>query len=211
MRLKVLVSSLVLLASLSFVRAADKFNIDPAHSSVGFSVKHMMVSNVKGRFRDFSGVIFYDDKDVAKSSVNVTIQTNSLSTDNDKRDAHVKSPDFLDAEKYPMITFKSKTISRQGEGYVAQGTLTVHGVSKEVGLPFTLGGVVKASRGGARMGADAQLAINRQDYGIAFNKAMDTGGLMVGNEVKIDLSVEAVMEASAPAMPVPAVPAKKTK
>src|SRR5437899_9519086 len=118
--------------------AADEFRIDPVHSSVRFTVKHMMVSTVPGRFGDFSGAIVYDDKDPSKSSVNVTIKSASISTDNTQRDTHLKSGDFLDVEKFPEITFQSKSVAKKGDSFVAHGTLTIRGVAKEVDLPFTL-------------------------------------------------------------------------
>ncbi len=172
--------------------AADTFTIDPVHSSVGFSVKHMVVSNVKGQFNDFAGTITYDEKDIAKWSVQVTIKAASIDTRDDKRNTHLKSPDFLDVEKYPEITFKSTKIEKSGDGYVATGNLTMHGVTKEIKIPFTLAGVITDPMGNVRLGVSALTSLNRQDYGVSWSKKLDNGGLIAGDEVAIDLEVEAV-------------------
>ncbi len=174
------------------VFAADRYELDPAHSTIGFSIKHLLISRVQGRFTDVAGVILYDESDITKSSVDVAIKTGSINTQVEKRDAHLKSPDFFDAEKFPMITFKSSRVEKTGDGYLCVGTLTMHGVSKELSIPFEITGKVKDPQGNTRIGVDAELSLNRQDYGISWNKAMEGGGLLVGNDVKITLSVEAV-------------------
>ncbi len=174
------------------VLAADSYQIDPVHSNIGFSVRHMVISNVKGNFTDFSGTILYDDKDISKSSVNVTIKTTSINTGNQYRDNDLKSGNFFEAEKYPEITFQSTKIDKAVEGFDLIGNLTMRGVTKEVKIPFNVLGTVKDPYGNTRLGAEGTLTINRQDYGISFNKALDNGGLVVGNEVKIDLNIEAV-------------------
>lgn len=164
--------------------AADEYKIDPVHSNVGFAVKHMGVSTVHGRFNDFSGSILFDDKDPSKSSVDVVIKSASVNTDNNMRDNDLRSASFFDAAKFPELIFKSKSVEKKGDAYVAHGTLTIHGVSKDVDLPFTLTGPINA-RNGKALGAEATLPINRQDYGVA------GGGMMVGNDIKIEISVEA--------------------
>jgi polyisoprenoid-binding protein YceI len=192
---------LVVLAIGGSALAADEYKIDPVHSSVRFTVKHMMVSTVPGRFGDFSGSIVYDDKDPSKSSVNVTIKAASISTDNTQRDTHLKSADFLDAEKFPDITFQSKSVAKKDNGFVAHGTLTIRGVAKDVDLPFTLNGPV-AMRNVKVIGAESGLTINRMDYGVSWSRALDGGGVVVSNDVKIELNVEA-------RTPPPASPAAK--
>ncbi len=171
---------------------ADSYKIDTAHSSVGFSVKHMVITNTKGNFKDFSGEILFDPKNVTKSSVKVTIKAASIDTDNADRDKHLRSGDFFDAETHPEITFVSKKVEKKGDGYLLTGTLTLRGVSKEVSFPFTLTGPVQDPWGNTRIGAEAGLTINRQDYGVSWNKTLDTGGVLVGDNVKIELAVEAV-------------------
>ena len=174
----------------SFAFAGDKYQIDATHSSIGFSARHLLISNVKGHFKDFSVVMDFDEKDVTKSSVEVTIKTASISTDNEKRDGHLKSPDFFDAEKYPEITFKSKSVVKTDDGYKMVGDLTIRGVTKEVTMPFTLVGPVEAM--GTRIGLEASLTIKRLDYGVSWSKTLDSGGLVVSNEIKITLEIEAV-------------------
>ncbi len=194
--LRILTASLAIALSCAPAWSADEFVIDSVHSSIEFSVRHMMVTNVRGRFREFSGTIFYDDKDITKSSVRVTIKTASIDTGNENRDNHLRSPDFLDAAKYPEITFVSTRIEKRGEDYVCIGTLTIRGVSREVALPFRIFGVVKDPRGSTRMGVEAGLTINRLDYGVSWSRALEGGGLVVGNEVKIELNVQAIRRAA---------------
>jgi polyisoprenoid-binding protein YceI len=174
--------------------AADKYMIDASHTSTDFSVKHMVIANVKGGFADISGVIMYDEKDVSKSSVEVTIKTASINTNNEKRDDHLRSADFFDVEKHPDITFKSKSVNKTDDGMVMVGTLTIKGISKEVSIPFEISGKVTDPWGSSRIGAEGKLKIDRRDYGLTWSKALETGGLVVGNDIKIELNVEAVME-----------------
>jgi polyisoprenoid-binding protein YceI len=174
----------VVLAVCGSAWAGDEYKIDPVHSTVGFAVRHLAVSTVHGRFNDFSGSIIFDERDPSKSSVDVVIKTASINTDNNMRDNDLRSANYLDTTKFPELTFKSKSVEKKGDGYVAHGTLTIHGVSKDIDLPFTLTGPISIKNGKA-LGAEASLPINRQDYGVA------GGGAMVGNDVKIEISVEA--------------------
>jgi len=177
----------LLLSTLAF--AADEYKIDKVHSTVGFSVKHLVISSVPGRFTDFDGTIVYDDKDVTKSSVKVTIQAASINTDNSHRDDDLRGPNFLDSAKYPTITFESKQVKKTPNGLVAVGTLTIKDVSKEIELPFTINGKVRLGNS-EHLGAEASIQINRQDYHLTFNKMIEAGP-MVGDDVKINLIVEA--------------------
>lgn len=195
---KVLALLLSMFAAGGSAFAADEYKIDPVHSSVGFKVKHMGLSTVHGRFTDFSGTIAYDDKDPSKSSVNVTIKTASINTDVAARDNDLRSANFLDAEKFPEITFKSKSVEKKPDGFVAHGTLTIRSVSKDVDLGFTLSGPSDTGRG-KLLGAEAWLTINRQDYGVIWSRSLPGGELMVGNDVKIEINVEAKGAAPAPA------------
>jgi polyisoprenoid-binding protein YceI len=188
---KVLVFAAALLALCGSALAADEFKIDPVHSTVGFAVKHMVVNTVHGRFNDCNGQILYDEKDPSKSSVKVTIKSASINTDNTQRDTHLKSPDFLDVEKFPEITFESKSVEKKPDGLVAHGVLTIRGVSKNVDLPFKVNGPISVGPN-SLLGAEASLTINRQDYGVAWSKSLaNPGELVVGNDVKIDINVEA--------------------
>ena len=170
--------------------ATQKYLIDHVHTYVGFAARHMMVSTVRGQFKEFSGEIMLDDKDITKSSVSVTIKAASVDTKVERRDNDLRSPNFLAVEQYPEITFKSKRVEKQGDGYVAVGDLTLRGVSKEVALPFTLSGPVVAF--GKRIGAESEITINRHDFGVNWNNILEGGGLIVGPEIKITLNVEAV-------------------
>lgn len=172
--------------------AADTYKIDLSHSSVAFSVRHMVIANVRGNFKDFQGAIMYDPADITRSSVEVTIKTASIDTDNAQRDTHLRSPDFLDAEKFPEIIFKSKSVEKKGDSYVLNGTLTLRGVSKDVAIRFDILGTVKDPGGNERLGAHGELTLNRMDYGVSWSKSLDTGGLVVSEEVKILLDIEAV-------------------
>ncbi|MDO8804828.1 MAG: YceI family protein [Elusimicrobiota bacterium] len=175
------------------VLSADKYVIDADHSSVGFSVKHLGISSVKGKFKVFSGVIIVDEKNLDACSVDVEIRADSVDTANDKRDAHLKTADFFDAGKFPALTFKSKQVKKTKSGYTATGAFFMHGVTKEIRIPFTIQKATDPWKK-TRVGVDAALSLNRQDYGIKWSNLMDNGGLVVGNEVKIELAVEAVKE-----------------
>ena len=193
MRSRTLVVSILfslLLASATF--AADKYELDPVHTRIGFTARHLMINNVSGRFTEFTGTILYDEQDITKSAVSVKIQTASANTENKMRDDDLRSPNFFDVAKYPEITFQSSRIEKQGDGYVCVGTLAMHGVPKEITLPFTILGKIKDPWGNTRIGLEAELKIDRRDWGLTYSKTLDSGGLVVGNDIKIDLNVEAV-------------------
>jgi polyisoprenoid-binding protein YceI len=181
----------LVIATAQFAFAADSYKLDMAHSSIEFSVKHMMVSNVKGSFDKFDGTISFDPDNIANSSVQFSIDVASVNTKNEKRDEHLRSADFFDAANHPEITFTSEKISKKGDGYVATGTLVIHGVSKKVDLPFVLNGPVQSPWGQTVMGVEVNYQLNRKDYGLVWNKTMDNGGLVVGDDVKIEINLEA--------------------
>jgi polyisoprenoid-binding protein YceI len=179
---------------------AGDFKIDPAHSRIGFAVRHLEINWVEGRFKDFSGTIHYDDKDVTKSTVEFTAKVASVDTEVEARDKHLRTADFFDAEKYPEMTFKSTGVERKGKnGYVLHGDLTIKGVTKPVALPFTIAGAVKDPWGNTRFGVEAETKINRRDFQINYGNAFAGGGLDVGNEVTISLRLEAVQPGPKPA------------
>jgi polyisoprenoid-binding protein YceI len=178
------------LLALGSVQAADNYSIDAAHSLIGFSVRHLVISKTKGTFGDVTGSLVYVEKDIAKSSVEVTIKVASIDTDNEKRDNHLKSPDFFDVDKYPVITFKSTQVKKVKDGFVAIGDFTIHGVTKQIKLPFMITGIVADPMGNTKLGVEAEISIDRRDYGLTWSKALETGGLVVGNDVSIELSVE---------------------
>ncbi|MFQ5587395.1 MAG: YceI family protein [Nitrospiria bacterium] len=173
---------------------ADIYEIDPGHTHIGFSIKHMIISNVKGKFNTFSGTAEVDEKDNIKTAV-VEIDPASIDTDHEKRDKHLRAPDFLDVKKFPKMTFKyTRTKSRKGNHYVIVGDLTLHGVTKEVELDMELLGKIKDPWGNHRGGVTGTAEIDRRDFGIVWNKLLETGGLVVGNKVKISLEVEAILK-----------------
>lgn len=173
---------------------AASWELDPAHSSVGFAVRHMMISTVRGQFRSFTGTASGDPASPASATIEASIDAASIDTANEKRDGHLKTADFLDVEKFPKITFKSKKIEVAGAGKVkVTGDLTLHGVTKEVVLDVEgPTAIVKDPMGNTKAGAHATTKINRKDFGIVWNKAMDGGGLMVGDEIDVTIDVEAV-------------------
>jgi polyisoprenoid-binding protein YceI len=189
---KMVWASLFSLFLVNSVYSADKYVLDPVHSSIGFSARHLVINSVKGKFTDFSGTLSYDEGDITKSSVNVTIKAASIDTGTAGRDKDLRSANFLDAEKFPELTFQSQRIEKKGDGYVAVGTLMMHGVSKEIALPFTITGKIKDPWGGTRMGIEAGITLDRRDYGMNYGKTVDGGGLVVGNDVKIEIAAEAV-------------------
>ncbi|HTO89735.1 MAG TPA: YceI family protein [Candidatus Sulfotelmatobacter sp.] len=182
--------------------ATETFRIDPNHTNVGFSIRHFF-SKVNGRFKDFQGAIEFDARNPAASSVDVTIQASSITTENDRRDADLRSPNFFEVDKYPTLTFKStkvvldadKTALNPGDHLKVEGTLSMHGVEKPVTLDVTFLGMgavgIAGNAMGTRAGFDATATINRQDYGINWNKTLDQGGTMLGDDVTITLNIEA--------------------
>jgi polyisoprenoid-binding protein YceI len=174
--------------------AESRWEIDPAHSSVQFSVRHMMVSNVRGEFTKVSASVRADEQEPTRSTIEATVDASSIDTREPKRDEHLRGPDFLDVAKYPTITFRSTKITKTGEGrYDVTGDLTLHGVTRPVVLAVEgPSAEVKDPRGAVRAGATATTRIDRRDFGIAWSKALDGGGLVVGNEIAITIDVEAV-------------------
>jgi polyisoprenoid-binding protein YceI len=180
------------LLALTVTGRAETFTVDKAHSEVTFSVRHMGVSKVGGRFNDVSGTIEGDPKKPEAAKVDFAIKTTSIDTNQEGRDKHLRSADFFDVEKFPEITFKSSKIAAKGTGqYDVTGTLTMHGVSKEVTLPVTMAGPIADGRGGQKVGFETSTVVNRKDYGITWNKALDAGGVVVSEEVQVTISFEA--------------------
>lgn len=177
-------------------QAAD-YAIDTAHSRAHFTVRHMMVSNVRGEFTKVTGTIAYDEKNPAATKIDATIDVATIHTGVEQRDAHLKSPDFFDVAKFPVMTFRSKSARATAGGLEVKGDLTMHGVTKEVVLSVeTPSAELKEAKGGARRGATATTKINRKDFGLTWNRAMEAGGVAVGEEVTIVIDVEAVRQAS---------------
>ncbi len=168
------------------------WNIDPAHSAAEFKVKHMMISNVKGKFSGISGVLKLDEADPTRSTVDALIPAATLSTADEQRDNHLKSADFFDAEKFPTLAFKSSQVKRVAEGELAvTGELTMHGVTRPV--TFAVEGPSQPGKdpwGNLRIGLSATTKINRKDFGLVWNAALETGGVLVGEDIAVTLDVQ---------------------
>lgn len=173
------------------------WEIDTTHSSVNFWVRHMVISKVHGRFTRWNGTIVLDDADISKSSVDVTIDATSIETHEPKRDAHLRSPDFFDVEKFPTLAFKSKKIQESGGGLAVRGDLTLHGVTREVLLETESLGQTKDPWGGERVGFSAKTSIDRKEFGLGWNQVLEAGGVLVGEKIEITLEIEAVKQPAA--------------
>jgi polyisoprenoid-binding protein YceI len=173
----------------SFVKA-DKLLIDTAHSEVGFSIKHMMISNVKGKFNQYDANIDYDLKSKTFRSLEAVIKTKSIDTGITKRDNHLRSADFFEVAKYPDMTFKMTKYTANGDEGVIYGLLTIRDITKKVKLNVTLNGIIKDFEGDTRAGFSLYGTINRKDFGLMWNKALEFGGFAVGDEVKIIIELE---------------------
>jgi len=185
------VALLLALALPTLVAAAPVvYKVDPDHSSVSFSIRHF-VSNVPGRFKEFEGTITYDKQNPAASKVEFTAQAASIDTDNKDRDNHLKSPDFFDVAKFPTLSFTSTSVAAKDANTLnVTGDMTLHGVTKKVTIPVTVLGVLP-TKGGEKAGFETNFTLDRKDYGIEWNRVLDTGGSILGNDVKVTISVEA--------------------
>ena len=170
------------------------WTIDPVHSEVGFTVRHMMVSKVRGKFETFSGEIV-TGADPLDSSVTAEIDLTSIATGNEQRDAHIRSADFFETETYPVMTYRSSAVRRDGDGYVLDGKLTLKGVTRDVPLTLELNGFGPDAYGGTRAGFTATAEINRRDFGVSWNAAIEGGGVVISDKVTIQLEIEAVLKA----------------
>ncbi len=186
MKLMSLLSLSLLSCSLLF---GGNYKVDAAHSSVGFKVRHMMVSNVKGNFTKFEGTFVFDEKSKTLKALDGVIQTASIDTDNTKRDEHLRNDDFFSAEKYPQITFKMTEVKDDK----VHGILTMRGVSKPVALDYEFGGMAEDAFGNEKVGFTLEGEINRMDYGIKWNKLIEAGGFAVAEKVKLEIELGGVL------------------
>jgi polyisoprenoid-binding protein YceI len=178
------------LSTAATTRGADTYNIDPVHSYVGFAVTHLVINTVHGKFNDFSGSFSMEGTEIKEATG--TIQAKSIDTGIEKRDNHLRSADFFDATKFPTITFQSKRAEKKGDVTLLVGDFTMHGVTKELSLPFTVKGPIKDPWGNNRIGLQARTKLNRRDYGLKYNQALETGGLVVADEIELEINAEAV-------------------
>jgi polyisoprenoid-binding protein YceI len=190
MKRKILSIAMMVVAAAGLSSAADTYTIDPAHSDVGFKIRHL-VSKVTGQFNEFSGTVVADFGNLERSSVRFTIKAASIDTRNGDRDTHLRGEDFFDVEKYPEITFASSAITKAGDStFNVAGTLTMHGVSREITLPVIYLGEVKDPWGNTKAGYQISTTLNRKDYGMVWNKALDSGSLILGDEVEVEINLE---------------------
>jgi polyisoprenoid-binding protein YceI len=175
-------------------QTAKTYSIDPAHTTAEFVVRHLMITKVRGRFTSITGTIVVPEDTGLPTSVDVTIDAASIDTHEPQRDAHLKSADFLEAETYATITFKSTGVDGTGDAFKVRGDLTIHGVTRPVVLDTTFEGRGSDPWGNDRIGYEAHAKISRKDFGLAWNQALETGGVVVGDEVKIELNVEAIAQ-----------------
>jgi polyisoprenoid-binding protein YceI len=173
------------------------WTLDTAHSGIAFSVRHMVVAKVRGRFTNWSGTVNLDEADLTRSNVNVEIDAGSIDTGNAQRDGHLKSADFFDVEQFPSLRFVSKRVENASDGELrVVGDLTLHGVTREVALRVERGGRAKDPWGNQRLGFSATASILRSDFGLTYNQALETGGVLVADKVDIEIDVQAVQSAA---------------
>ncbi|MBB6142561.1 polyisoprenoid-binding protein YceI [Silvibacterium bohemicum] len=190
-----LLAAVVFATAASAAQAQSTWKIDPAHSQSEFTVRHMAISNVRGRFTNINGIIIFDEKDLAKSSVNATVDTTTVDTGVAQRDGHLKSPDFFEVAKFPTMSFVSRSVAKSGDDYIVNGDLTLHGITKPVVLRLDdpgkeqLGPDNKPHRG-----FSATTTIHRQDFGLVWNGTLKSGDNVLGDDVKITLDIEAAQE-----------------
>lgn len=189
------VTLLTAIALLSPPTQAATWQIDPNHSTVGFKVRHLF-SKVTGEFSDYEGTIQFDPQDLTQTQATVSISATSVDTGNEQRDKHLRSGDFFDVETYPTIDFTSTGVMKKDDEWVLRGDLTIHGVTKPVALEFAFLGAGADPWGGQRAGFTAAATIDRKDFGIEWNKALDQGGFVLGDEVSIEIEIEAVAAAA---------------
>lgn len=188
----IIVVSFLALCSLNVQAETAHWDIDPDHSLIEFRVAHMVISKTSGRFLDYRGFVEMDANAKTIKAIEATINADSINTNHEKRDGHLRNADFLDVKQFPTITYTMKTAQKEGEAYKVIGNLTLRGVTKEVTLTGTLNGVTKDPWGNTRVGFTADGKLNRKDFGMVWNKALDNGGLVVGDDVHIHLDIECI-------------------
>ncbi|GAO02907.1 YceI family protein [Anaeromyxobacter sp. PSR-1] len=176
--------------------ATTPWTVDVTHSAIHFWVRHMVISKVHGRFAKWTGTLELDPQDLTAAKVDVKIDAASIDTQVADRDAHLRSADFLDVAKYPELTYRSRRIEKAGDGYRVVGDLTLHGVTREVTLDAEFAGIGKDPWGNERAGFSAKAALDRKEFGLAWNAALETGGVLVGEKVEITIELEAVKQAA---------------
>jgi polyisoprenoid-binding protein YceI len=179
-------------ASVAVADITGDYTLDPSHTRIGFSARHAMVTKVRGHFEQFEGTAHVDTTTPANSSVTVTIEAASVTTGNEQRDGHLKTPDFFDIANYPQITFVSTNVERDGSEWDITGDLTINGVTKSVTIPFEETGSAKDPFGNTRVGFEGEVTIDRTEWNLSFNAALETGGVLVSEKVKLEFDVSAI-------------------
>jgi polyisoprenoid-binding protein YceI len=174
---------------------AGDYTIDPSHSRLGFVARHAMVTKVRGQFEEFTGTAHVDTTEPANSKVELAIKTGSVTTGSADRDGHLRSPDFFDIENNPEITFVSTDVSRDGSEWTITGDLTIKGVTKSVSIPFEETGTAQDPFGNVRVGFEGAVTVNRKDWGLTWNAALETGGVLVSEKIKLEFDVSAIRNA----------------
>lgn len=174
--------------------ATTKWAIDPTHSEIGFKVKHMMFTNVSGKFTSYDSTITTEEDNFENSTIEFTADINSINTNNTDRDNHLKSGDFFDAENHPKLTFKATSFAKKGDDYELTGDLSIRGVSKSVTFPAEFSGLMKDPWGNTKAGLNIDGKINRKDWGLNWNSALETGGVLVGEEVKLNIELQLIKQ-----------------
>jgi polyisoprenoid-binding protein YceI len=183
-----------MIATLDATKTAHTYAIDKMHSEVTFQVRHLL-TKVRGRFTEFSGTVLFDQEDPERSSASLTIDASSIDTGTADRDTHLRSEDFFAVDTYPALTFTSSRVVKTGDDtYDVTGTLTIRGVAREITLPTTYLGTATDPWGNVRAGFEASLTLNRKDFGLTWNAALETGGFLVGDQVRISLSIQAIAQ-----------------
>lgn len=188
----VVITGLLALLPVGALAETTRWDIDPDHSLIEFRVAHMVISKTSGRFLDYRGFVEMDATAKTIKAIDATINADSINTNHEKRDGHLRNADFLDVKQFPTITYTMKTAQKEGETHKVVGNLTLHGVTKEVTLTGTLNGVTKDPWGNTRVGFTADGKLNRKDFGMVWNRTLDTGGLVVGDDVHIHLEIECI-------------------
>lgn len=192
--MKKAIITLVAFSAFALAGRAAEYDVDPSHSYIGFAVRHMVVATVKGSFNEYEGRFEYDPQNPLAFKASATIQAASIDTRNKRRDDHLRNEDFFDVAKYPQITFESTGIEPAGDKYLLKGNLTMRGVTREISIPLTFNGPITDPWGNIRAGFEGSTVINRQDWGISWSKTLDTGGLVVSDEVTIEISIEGIQK-----------------
>jgi polyisoprenoid-binding protein YceI len=174
---------------------AGDYTIDPAHSRLGFSARHAMVATVRGQFTEFTGTAHIDTANPADSKVEVSIVANSINTGQQQRDDHLRSGDFFESEQHPEITFTSTEVSRDGEDWTITGDLTIKGVTKPITVPFEFSGSAQDPFGNTRVGFEGSATLLRKDWGLSWNAALETGGVLVSDKIKLEFDISAIKNA----------------